>query len=423
MKNEINKYRTKNSPDTSKVTDKEYVQGKAEKNQNKKTKSTVLLLADSQGRGLANQLQVNLGKDFSVNGIFKPNATFENVTAEVKSMTSNLTSEDFLIILAGSNNALDGKTVTTDNLSTISNIENTNVIIIAVPYWKGRSVLNEFTYNINLQIYNELVVGKQNFSLFDINTIMNKTDFTFHGRHLNSKGKKKLSFRLSQLITQTERSISNKMQWINYSNLITISENVTSINSNNNFQLGHTASSALYPNLPQTDEELQGFRLHRQSKDRYTFTSGKEKGGGVLVAVPEIYKSEQIHISHIFRNIDMVCVKIANNSYHFYLLVLYVPPAQKVNEYEELFEYVSSLYFLLDSNLLILGDLNIPELAYYQNNPASNSQDLNTSLFLKYDTEYFEILERRFTEVPSHYNNADNKLYPDIISNEKGHWG
>ncbi|KAF2888923.1 hypothetical protein ILUMI_17250 [Ignelater luminosus] len=238
MKNEINKYRTKNNPDTSKVTDKEYVQGKAEKNQNKKTKSTVLLLADSQGRGLANQLQVNLGKDFSVNRIFKPNATFENVTAEVKSMTSNLTSEDFLIILAGSNNALDGKTVTTDNLSTISNIENTNVIIIAVPYWKGRPVLNEFIYKINLQIYNELVVGKQNFSLFDINTIMNKTDFTYHGRHLNSKGKKKLSFRLSQLITQTERSISNKMQWINYSNLITISENVTSINSNNKFQLG-----------------------------------------------------------------------------------------------------------------------------------------------------------------------------------------
>ncbi|KAF2889982.1 hypothetical protein ILUMI_16191, partial [Ignelater luminosus] len=57
MKNEINKYRTKTSPDTSKVTDKEYVQGKAEKNQNKKTKSTVLLLADSRGPGLTNQLQ------------------------------------------------------------------------------------------------------------------------------------------------------------------------------------------------------------------------------------------------------------------------------------------------------------------------------------------------------------------------------
>ncbi|KAF2886314.1 hypothetical protein ILUMI_19859 [Ignelater luminosus] len=238
---------------------------------------------------------------------------------------------------------------------------------------------------------------------------MNKIDFTFHGRHLNSKEKKKLGFRLSQLITQTERSISNKMQWINYSKLITISENVTSINSNNNFQLGQTASSALYPNLPQTDEELQGFRLHRQSKDRYTFTSGKEKGGGVLVAVPEIYKSEQKHISHFFRNIDLVCVKIANNLYHFYLLVLYVPPAQKVNEYEELFKYVSSLYFLLDSNLLILGDLNIPELAYYQNNPASNS----TILLQNYITfiDYMNLTQRNYVL------NSMDRIMDVVLSN------
>ncbi|KAF2900704.1 hypothetical protein ILUMI_05482 [Ignelater luminosus] len=110
-------YRTKNNWDTSKVTDKQYIESKAENDQSKKNKSKVLLLADSQGRGLVNQLQVNLNKNFAVNGIFKPNPTFENVTAEVKRLSSNLIREDFVIILAGTNNALDGKTVTTDNLS------------------------------------------------------------------------------------------------------------------------------------------------------------------------------------------------------------------------------------------------------------------------------------------------------------------
>ncbi|KAF2896976.1 hypothetical protein ILUMI_09200 [Ignelater luminosus] len=135
----------------------------------------------------------------------------------------------------------------------------------------------------------------------------------------------------------------------------------------------------------------------------------EKKGDGVLVAVPEIYKSEQIHISHIFRNIDIVCVKIANNSYHLCLLVLYVPPTQKVNEYEELFEYVSSLYFLLDSNLLILGDLNMPELAYYQNNPASNS----TTLLQNYITfiDYMNLTQRNYVL------NSIDRILDMVLSN------
>lgn len=71
------------------MTVKRYVKNMAEKDQNKKFKSIVLLLTDSNGRGLANELQVN--------AVFKPNATFENVTTEAKSLSSDLTNENFLI--------------------------------------------------------------------------------------------------------------------------------------------------------------------------------------------------------------------------------------------------------------------------------------------------------------------------------------
>ena len=84
------------------------------------TKSTrkrrLLLLSDSDGRGMSSKLQDRLGDHFEVTGLVKPGAPAHEVKKSVNNLAANFTNEDCVLIIGGTNdmqnyNSLEGEII------------------------------------------------------------------------------------------------------------------------------------------------------------------------------------------------------------------------------------------------------------------------------------------------------------------------
>lgn len=168
-----------------------------------KRTSRILLLGDSQARGSVSILK-SLLSSYQIMSIFKPNAKIEAVLEDMSKLTSDFTKEDYVIILAGSNNALKGSKV---DMNFIKNwkpvLEKTNIILLSVPYWHGRQILNKFIFDINCHLY-DMIKGFPLAKFVDINKIVSETDYTRHGLHLNGRGKRKIYSYVANLILYNE---------------------------------------------------------------------------------------------------------------------------------------------------------------------------------------------------------------------------
>lgn len=96
-------------------------------------------------------------------------------------------------------------------------------------------------------------------------------------------------------------------------------------------------------------------------------------------------------------NIDFLGCKITLNYFLFYVFVVYIPPSTICAEVETFLESLSSLDIMLHTNLIFLGDFNIP--LFYASAPLSSRHKclLNVSEFLNL-TQYNTV------------RNSDNRL-------------
>lgn len=89
--------------------------------------------------------------------------------------------------------------------------------------------------------------------------------------------------------------------------------------------------------------------------DRNLSKTNKSTGGGVLLAVREFFKVEEIHLDCKIDCVDLVCVKINSNNCFYtslYVLVIYCPPSISGETFEIIFEYLCNLQFMFDSNCI-----------------------------------------------------------------------
>lgn len=99
-------------------------------------KHQILMVSDSQGRHSGNIMrQLFDSEKYSTLSICKPNASFEAIADTAYEMTKNFTKEDYVIMLGGSNNALENKAIAPNILkSNNDRLSNTNVILILTPF-------------------------------------------------------------------------------------------------------------------------------------------------------------------------------------------------------------------------------------------------------------------------------------------------
>lgn len=117
------------------------------------------------------------------------------------------------------------------------------------------------------------------------------------------------------------------------------------------------------------NSELFPNRFTVLRKDRDLKITNLTTGGGTLLAINSNYVCSKINLENIgFESIpliDVIGAKILLEFSVVYILVFYIPPGLSIVCYETIFEIICSLDFLFNSNLIILGDFNLPEYINY----------------------------------------------------------
>lgn len=122
--------------------------------------------------------------------------------------------------------------------------------------------------------------------------------------------------------------------------------------------------------------------------DRDYANTNYNRGGGVLLAVDINLCASLVDLSQsnlqLISTIDILGVKLTLHCRTIYIFVIYVPPGTKADDYENLFEIISSINILHNNDILIVGDFNIP--SYYSSiiNDQTNTQVAALNNFMNF---------------------------------------
>lgn len=115
------------------------------------------------------------------------------------------------------------------------------------------------------------------------------------------------------------------------------------------------SSSELFPN--------GCYNVYRS--DRRFDAVGGTRGGGVLVGVSGDIMSERVDLTNFCNNIapliDIVCCKITFKFQVLYFFVLYIPPTITFDSFEHFLDQFTLLTAVFQSNVIIVGDFNVPD--------------------------------------------------------------
>lgn len=170
------------------------------------------MFADSHGRGVASILtHGKCKKDFEIESVVKPNATFGTVVESVLTNCEDFGPNDFVVLMGGANDVYRNKTdeAKTTLGSVLSKLVNTNVILVNVPHrhdLSPESCVNKEVEKAN-NIYREVCRGKKNVSLINAAGCERELH-TRHGLHLNGKGKEVLADVITRIIRTRKSSAS-----------------------------------------------------------------------------------------------------------------------------------------------------------------------------------------------------------------------
>lgn len=164
-------------------------------------KNKVLLLADCHGRHFSGLLNNILPKDkFLVEVVFKPNAPFEQVVNCVQNLTKSFTRQDYVIIMAGTTNALGNGCIKPELINrTLSCLSKTNVILTTIPYWRSRKVLNKIINNINISLSQSASIN-EHVEILDTNSIIDQKYLAQKNNYINFKGKQLISYKIKKIV-------------------------------------------------------------------------------------------------------------------------------------------------------------------------------------------------------------------------------
>lgn len=172
---------------------------------NMKRLKRIVVLADSHGRNLSYRLQ-ELCKYYNVCVYTKPGAKIKSIIKEGKHSISNLGKDDFLVVLAGTNDMNrnePGQLTVGQGINHLISIgTKTNVIISSIPYRYDVPYLNDNISFVNMGIAKKIrsYEGKLNIVYEDINLALQRTSYTTHGLHLNKRGKHILCQNIANII-------------------------------------------------------------------------------------------------------------------------------------------------------------------------------------------------------------------------------
>lgn len=216
----------------------------------------ILILGDSNSRDASRYIMKFLNSEYKVLNICKPNAKLEDVTSDIVQLTKDFNVNDFVIIIGGANNIIKGFSFKLGSIKDIViPLNHTNVIFITVPYWRNKYIYNKLVSEFNTNLFKE-TDDTQYCKVIDINEVVQNQNrnFTRHGLHLNSVGKRKLWHSIALVVNEYshyDNSYYVRKLHINTDNLIYI--NTSAPPPLNTSTTGIFNSTPLYPRLSELE--------------------------------------------------------------------------------------------------------------------------------------------------------------------------
>lgn len=165
----------------------------------------VKIVSDSHGRHINSLLTEQLPGSFKITSVIKPNAVMRNVIGNHSNVGDNLTKNDFLIIIGGTNDITNDLFDLKEMLNfvnlTFEENKNTNVILSYIPFRHDKPELNKIIHRIN-QRFKQLSKRYQHTECLPLHQI-DRSCYTQHGLHLNFSGKVKYVNKLRYSILDT----------------------------------------------------------------------------------------------------------------------------------------------------------------------------------------------------------------------------
>ena len=201
------------------------------------------------------------------------------------------------------------------------------------------------------------------------------------------------------MVLNTSPGLQLPQPYIYNSNLICYYQNVGGVNTKLK-DLFHATTQVPYDIIVLTETwlhdsvkdgeiiDLNSYQIFRS--DRKFTVLNYRRGGGVLLGIRHNIKAINLDVYSICNDIhkvptiDVLLVKIFNNCRCTYICVLYIPPSCPTNSYSILFDSLMSMHELYDSDLLILGDFNIPEFIDWSHHQPSSSIHASYSSFISF---------------------------------------
>jgi hypothetical protein len=184
---------------SDKITTSRY---KGSAHQNQTQKQRVMIIGDSHARGCAGNMKHILGNNFKVQGVVKPGAGAEVLTASAKFDIEQLTNKDAVVLWGGTkdvgkNNSQCGIRHIVDFVAANNH---TNIILVSVPQrhdlcdW---SCVNSEVKRFNRNIRKRIKYFKH---VKMVRADQKREDFTTHGLHMNNVGKGKAALKIANTI-------------------------------------------------------------------------------------------------------------------------------------------------------------------------------------------------------------------------------
>lgn len=125
-----------------------------------------------------------------------------------------------------------------------------------------------------------------------------------------------------------------------------------------NFKFIGLTETNLQPSIKSQELFPDSYNVYRCDRD--LDLSGKQGGGGVLLAISKEFLSSQLD-NPIINGCECVWVKVSNNKGNIlYISIVYFRPRSPLEVYQAYFDFVQQNNLLGNGNLAILGDFNLP---------------------------------------------------------------
>uniref|UniRef100_A0A8D8SLE9 Uncharacterized protein n=1 Tax=Cacopsylla melanoneura TaxID=428564 RepID=A0A8D8SLE9_9HEMI len=179
----------------------------------------LVIVSDSMGRGLSSLLQSMLPST-QVTGFVYPNAKFNDVIQRAAAVSADLSRDDYLLVLAGTNNTsqfipnscllcnnpygtstdptLDPCFTATNTMNLLK--ERTNLVVCAIPYrYDVYKYQNSNINHLNKYLHNKCT--NLGIKFMTVQSHLRRSHYTSHGLHFNKIGKQMLSERIKGFIS------------------------------------------------------------------------------------------------------------------------------------------------------------------------------------------------------------------------------